>query len=109
MDDIDDILASVDRDTLSVPQAAALDHQILTRFWVAERGAPELLPWPEKLMERVMGRVGKQVCLFEATRARYISTRRRRMLTVNIFVCVDIYHRRPFALRRPVLEPESQS
>ena len=61
MDDIDDILASVDRDDVSLPEATALDHQVLTRFWVAERGAPEVLPWPGKLMERVMERVSKQV------------------------------------------------
>lgn len=61
MDDIDDILASVDRDDASLPEAGALDHQVLTRFWVAERGVPEVLPWPGKLMERVMERVRKQV------------------------------------------------
>jgi GINS complex subunit 4 len=79
MDDIDDILASVDRDTLSVPQAAALDHQILTRFWVAERGTPEVLPWPEKLMERVMERVSKQVCsITHQRRAQYFTIKTRR-------------------------------
>ena len=67
-DDIDDILADVDRDTRTdadyfVPEAAAVDHQVLTRFWVAERGAPEVLPWPGKLMERVMERVRRQVSL----------------------------------------------
>lgn len=62
MADIDDILASVDRDQLaSSPESTALDHQQLTRFWVAERGVPEVLPWPGPLMERVMERLRKQV------------------------------------------------
>ncbi|PGH19227.1 hypothetical protein AJ80_04092 [Polytolypa hystricis UAMH7299] len=61
--EIDDILASVDRDhiDLSSPEATAIDHQQLTRFWVTERGAPELLPWPAPLMERVMERVRRQI------------------------------------------------
>ncbi|KAF7130979.1 hypothetical protein CNMCM5793_003914 [Aspergillus hiratsukae] len=58
--DIDDILASVDRHDTS-PESAALDHQLLTRFWVAERAVSELLPWPGPLMERMMERVRKQV------------------------------------------------
>lgn len=60
--DIDDILASVDRtSTFTTPESASIDHQLLTRFWVAERAVPELLPWPGSLMDRVMERVGKQV------------------------------------------------
>lgn len=56
-----------DRDTNNnadsgyIPEAVAVDHQVLMRFWVAERGAPEVLPWPAKLMERVMERVRRQV------------------------------------------------
>lgn len=62
--DIDDILASVDRGTdLSTPQSATLDHQLLTRFWVAERAVSELLPWPGGLIDRVMERVRGQVSL----------------------------------------------
>ncbi|RJE18679.1 hypothetical protein PHISCL_08989, partial [Aspergillus sclerotialis] len=60
--DIDDILASVDRSsTFTTPESASIDHQLLTRFWVAERAVPELLPWPGSLMDRVMERVGKQI------------------------------------------------
>ncbi|KAB8255560.1 hypothetical protein BDV32DRAFT_111706 [Aspergillus pseudonomiae] len=59
--DIDDILASVDRNDVSSPESAQLDHQLLTRFWVAERGVSELLPWPEALMNRMMERVRKQI------------------------------------------------
>ena len=59
--DIDDILASVDRGDVSTPESAGLDHQLLTRFWVAERGVSELLPWPGPLMERTMERVKRQV------------------------------------------------
>jgi len=56
--DIDDILAEVD--DRAIPQETR-DLQELTRAWVTERSAPEILPWPEALMERVLGRVSKQV------------------------------------------------
>ena len=56
--DIDDILAEVDGD--AIPQETR-DLQELTRAWVTERSAPEILPWPEALMERVLARVRKQV------------------------------------------------
>ncbi|KAJ5369859.1 DNA replication complex GINS protein SLD5 [Penicillium cataractarum] len=59
--DIDDILASVDRGPGASPESAALDHQQLTRFWVAERAVSEVLPWPAPLMERVMDRVRIQI------------------------------------------------
>ncbi|PYI36519.1 hypothetical protein BP00DRAFT_483352 [Aspergillus indologenus CBS 114.80] len=59
--DIDDILASVDRHDPSTPESTALDHQLLTRFWVAERGVSELLPWPGPLMDRMMDRVRRQI------------------------------------------------
>ncbi|EZF32497.1 DNA replication complex GINS protein [Trichophyton mentagrophytes] len=62
---IDDILASVDRDDFSSPEATAVDHQQLTRFWVAERAVPELLPWPGALMDRMMERVSKQISKIE--------------------------------------------
>jgi GINS complex subunit 4 len=57
-DDIQDILASVSAP--SIPQRT-LDLQALTRAWVNERTAPELLPYPTGLIERVMERVKKQV------------------------------------------------
>lgn len=56
--DIDDILAEIDDNTES-PETR--DLQALTRAWVIERGAPEVLPWPEALMERVLERIRKQV------------------------------------------------
>jgi len=59
--DIDDILDSLDRDDLANPHSAVRDQQELTRFWVAERGAPEVLPWPAPLMDRMMERVRQQV------------------------------------------------
>ncbi|KAK2875596.1 hypothetical protein FQN49_001582 [Arthroderma sp. PD_2] len=65
MEGIDDILASVDRDDFSSPEATAVDHQQLTRLWVAERAVPELLPWPGPLMERMMERVSKQITKIE--------------------------------------------
>jgi GINS complex subunit 4 len=60
MDDIADILASVSGGPL-IPQAT-LDLQALTRAWVNERTAPELLPYPAELVDRTMERVAKQVC-----------------------------------------------
>ena len=56
--DIDDILAGVAGD--AVPQETR-DLQELTRAWVNERSAPEILPWPESLMERMMERIRQQV------------------------------------------------
>ncbi|KAJ5139147.1 GINS complex [Penicillium bovifimosum] len=59
--DIDDILASVDHGPGASRESAALDHQLLTRFWVSERAVTEVLPWPAPLMERIMDRVRKQI------------------------------------------------
>ncbi|KAJ5205654.1 GINS complex [Penicillium cf. griseofulvum] len=59
--DIDDILASVDHGPGASPESTALDHQLLTRFWVAERAVSEVLPWPAPLMERIMDRVRIQI------------------------------------------------
>lgn len=56
--DISDILASVSEP--SQPQRTQ-DLQALTRAWVNERTAPELLPYPTELVDRVMGRVRMQV------------------------------------------------
>lgn len=44
---------------------AQLDLQLLTHAWVAERVAPELLPYPAELMERVVARVREQVSRFD--------------------------------------------
>jgi len=56
--DIDDILAEIDSD--NIPQETRDLHE-LTRAWVAERAAPELLPWPEPLMGRMTERIRRQV------------------------------------------------
>ena len=56
--DIDDILAEVDGNDIFQDTGYL---QELTRAWVNERSAPEILPWPEALMERVMSRIRKQV------------------------------------------------
>ena len=56
--DIDDILAEIDQDGL--PQETR-DLQELTRAWVTERSAPEILPWPAPLMSRVLERIRRQV------------------------------------------------
>ncbi|KAI9789866.1 MAG: GINS complex subunit [Piccolia ochrophora] len=60
--DIDDILAGVGG--AAVPQETR-DLQHLTRAWVAERAAPEVLQYPAALMERTMERVRKQIELVE--------------------------------------------
>jgi GINS complex subunit 4 len=57
--DIDDLLAEVAVD--STPREIR-DLQELTRCWVAERVAPEILPWPSDLMDRVLERIRRQVC-----------------------------------------------
>ncbi|KAL9130554.1 MAG: hypothetical protein Q9175_006991 [Cornicularia normoerica] len=60
--DIDDILAEVD--SHAVPRETR-DLQELTRAWVTERSAPEILPWPDGLMERVLERIRRQIELVE--------------------------------------------
>ena len=56
--DIDDILAEVGGQT-SAPETR--DLQALSRAWVIERGAPEILSWPDSLMERILQRISRQV------------------------------------------------
>lgn len=56
--DIDDILTEVSGDGLPLETQ---DLPELTRAWVTERSAPELLPWPSALMERVLDRIHQQV------------------------------------------------
>lgn len=60
--DLDDILAEVD--SHAVPRATR-DLQELTRAWVTERSAPEILPWPDVLMERILERLRGQIELVE--------------------------------------------
>ncbi|MCJ1369638.1 GINS complex subunit [Loxospora ochrophaea] len=60
--DIDDILAEVDSHGVS---QETRDLQQLTRAWVTERSAPELLPWPKALMKRIMDRIRQQIDLLE--------------------------------------------
>src|SRR5436305_669103 len=65
--DIDDILHSVSHPSTNVPPET-FDLQALSRAWVTERVAPELLPWPGELIDRVMGRIRTQIeCVEEQT------------------------------------------
>jgi len=68
--DIADILATVTRDhhvalgTVDDETHASemqLDLRLLTQAWISERVAPELLPYPTHLMERVTQRIREQV------------------------------------------------
>lgn len=70
--DISDILASVSRTLPGDPPSSSfldtdtsIDHQLLTRSWISERCAPDLLPYPTELMERVMTRVQHQINTIE--------------------------------------------
>ena len=58
--DIDDILAEIDGH--AIPRETR-DLQELARAWVAERSAPEILPWPTTLMQRILERIRRQVVL----------------------------------------------
>ncbi|KAL2271218.1 hypothetical protein VTJ83DRAFT_589 [Remersonia thermophila] len=59
--DIDDILREVDPTFHSVPLEKR-DLQELTRAWVAERSAPELLPWPSHgFFERINDNIKRQI------------------------------------------------
>ncbi|EWZ91502.1 hypothetical protein AU210_001115 [Fusarium oxysporum f. sp. radicis-cucumerinum] len=59
--DIDDILHQVDPTSHRIPSETR-DLQALTRLWVAERSAPELLEWPtDGLFERVNARIKSQI------------------------------------------------
>ncbi|CAG9938111.1 unnamed protein product [Clonostachys rosea f. rosea IK726] len=59
--DIDDILREVDPTSSGVPNETS-DLQSLTRLWVAERSAPELLEWPSGgLFERINDRIKAQI------------------------------------------------
>jgi len=80
--DIDDILAEISGPT--IPQES-LDLQALTRLWVAERVAPEILPWPEELMTRMLTRLRQQVLSllslkFERSKNHFFTTRPATML-----------------------------
>ena len=58
MEDIDDILAEVIGD--DVIPTETRDLRRLTRAWVNERASPELMPYPQDVMERVMNRIRRQ-------------------------------------------------
>ncbi|KAL6698629.1 hypothetical protein J3F84DRAFT_229889 [Trichoderma pleuroticola] len=59
--DIDDILREVDPASHGIPLETR-DLQALTRLWVAERSAPELLNWPaDGLFERVNAKIKSQI------------------------------------------------
>jgi GINS complex subunit 4 len=59
--DIDDILADLDRTESTSTASPTLDHQQLTRFWISERAAPDVLKWPADLMDRIILRVRQQI------------------------------------------------
>lgn len=56
--DIEDILAEAGGQSAAQETS---DLQALVRAWITERSAPEILPWPDSLMERVLRRINQQV------------------------------------------------
>ncbi|CAG7564625.1 uncharacterized protein FIESC28_03308 [Fusarium coffeatum] len=59
--DIEEILRQVDPTSHGVPNETR-DLQALTRLWIAERSAPELLEWPtDGLFDRVNARIKSQI------------------------------------------------
>ena len=63
MDDIDDILAELNG-AEAIPQETR-DLQALTGAWITERVGPEIMPYPEGLMERIMERIRSQIEVVE--------------------------------------------
>ncbi|KAF8426042.1 hypothetical protein EV426DRAFT_594849 [Tirmania nivea] len=61
-DDINDILAEFDK--RSVPSSTQ-DLNDLTKQWIAERGAPEILPYQGPLLERILERIREQIEIVE--------------------------------------------
>ncbi|PQE15526.1 hypothetical protein CJF32_00006899 [Rutstroemia sp. NJR-2017a WRK4] len=62
--DIDEFLADPFEDATRGPNANTpeADLQALTRAWINERGAPEILPWPaNNLIERTTERIKRQI------------------------------------------------
>ncbi|SPO00840.1 related to SLD5 - part of GINS, replication multiprotein complex [Cephalotrichum gorgonifer] len=57
---IDDILRDVDPSASDVASETR-DIQLLTRLWVAERSAPELLAWPGEFLDRINDRIKRQI------------------------------------------------
>jgi GINS complex subunit 4 len=60
--DIDDILHEFDQQ--AVPDAER-DIRDLIQYWIAERTAPEILPFQSDLLERLVTRVRQQIELVE--------------------------------------------
>lgn len=71
--DISDILADISRPAAGNSSSSSpyldtdvlTDHQLLTRSWISERCAPDLLPYPTELMTRVMSRMQRQIATIE--------------------------------------------
>jgi GINS complex subunit 4 len=61
--DIDDILQEFDSG--SAPDGSS-DIRDLTKFWIAERTSPEILPYQSPLLERLAARIRQQIEVVEA-------------------------------------------
>lgn len=57
--DIDDLLHEFDDDQ---SPTGSRDIHDLTQAWIAERTAPEILPFQTLIIERLMDRIRQQVC-----------------------------------------------
>ncbi|KAI5788476.1 hypothetical protein EDC01DRAFT_168036 [Geopyxis carbonaria] len=63
--DIDaSLLSEFDEGPVAVPTSAQ-DVKDLTRFWIAERNAPDILPYQDAILERLMERVRQQIEMVE--------------------------------------------
>jgi GINS complex subunit 4 len=61
--DIDDILHEFDAGSAAADSSADIAN--LTTAWIAERSAPEILPFQKALLERLTDRIRQQIELVE--------------------------------------------
>lgn len=61
---IDDILEEFDASNEDNLSSGTRDLNDLTKSWIAERGAPEILPFQGTLVDRIMDRIRAQVRYF---------------------------------------------
>ncbi|TGZ85580.1 GINS complex, Sld5 component [Ascodesmis nigricans] len=78
---MDDILAEFDAGAPSSSSPQDVEH--LTKFWIAERTAPEILPYQGDVLERLMERVRDQISLLESSLGNLDPTSSFRLILVQ--------------------------